>query len=241
MSIATQLAEVRAAIARAAQAAGRDAASVKLVAVSKTKPEEAVREAYAAGQRAFGENYARELAAKAEALADLPGIEWHFIGHLQTNKAKIAAKHAHVVHTVDSAALARELGKRAAKERPPSGPPLPVLVEVNVSGEPQKSGAAASEIADVMRAVQGEASLRLSGLMTVPPAGDLALARKTFETLALLRSLHGGSALLPELSMGMTADLDVAVACGATIVRVGTAIFGERERPPPAPALSPSG
>lgn len=238
MSVASRLAEVRSAIERAARAAGREPASIKLVAVSKTKPEEAVREAYAAGQRAFGENYAQELAAKAEALADLPGIEWHFIGHLQSNKAKYAAKYAQVVHTVDSAALAREVGKRAAKER---STPLPVLVEVNVGSEPQKSGAAASEIADVIRAIQDEAALRLSGLMTVPPAGDLALARKTFETLVLLRNLHGGAAVLPELSMGMTSDLDVAVACGATIVRVGTAIFGERERPPPARPASPSG
>lgn len=228
MSIAAQLAEVRTAIDRAARAAGRDPTSVKLVAVSKTKPAEAVREAYAAGQRAFGENYAQELLTKAEALADLAGIEWHFIGHLQSNKAKIAAKYAHVVHTVDSAALARELGKRAAKERTVV---IPALIEVNVGGEAQKSGAAASEIADVVRAIQDEPALLLAGLMTVPPAGDLALARKTFETLALLRRLHGGAAVLPELSMGMTADLEVAIACGATIVRVGTAIFGEREPP----------
>jgi pyridoxal phosphate enzyme (YggS family) len=232
MSVAARLAEVRSAVASAARAAGRDPASVKLVAVSKTKPVEVVREAYAAGQRAFGENYAQELAAKAEALADLPGIEWHFIGHLQSNKAKFAAKHAHVVHTVDSAALARELGKRAAKERTSR---MPALIEVNVSGEAQKSGASPSEIAEVLRAIQDEPALVLSGLMTVPPAGDLAVAKKTFETLVLLRNLHGGAAVLPELSMGMTADLDVAVACGATIVRVGTAIFGERERAhPPA-------
>jgi pyridoxal phosphate enzyme (YggS family) len=234
VSVAARLAEVHSAIARATHAAGRDPASVKLVAVSKTKPVEAVREAYAAGQRAFGENYAQELAAKTEALADLPGIEWHFIGHLQSNKAKIAAKHAHVVHTVDSTALARELGKRAAKERTS---PMPVLIEVNVSGEPQKSGAAPSEIAEVVRAIQDDPALRLSGLMTVPPAGNLAIAKKTFETLALLRKLHGGAAVLPELSMGMTADLDVAIACGATIVRVGTAVFGERERAP-APAVA---
>jgi pyridoxal phosphate enzyme (YggS family) len=230
VSIAAQLAEVRSTIARAARAAGRDPASVKLVAVSKTKPAEAIREAYAVGQRAFGENYAQELAAKAEALADLPGIEWHFIGRLQSNKARIAAKHAQVVHTVDSVALARELGKRAERERTA---PMPALIEVNVSGEPQKSGASPSEIADVVRAIGEEPALCLSGLMTVPPVGELALAKKTFETLALLRNLHGGPAVLPELSMGMTADLEVAIAAGATIVRVGTAIFGERERTPP--------
>jgi pyridoxal phosphate enzyme (YggS family) len=226
VSVASALAEVRGRIERAAVGAGRDPLAVKLIAVSKTKGPEAVREAYAAGQRAFGENYAQELAVKAEALADLPGLEWHFIGHLQTNKARVAAKHAHVVHTVDSGALARELGKRAAKEGRAS--PLPVLIEVSVGGEAQKAGAAPSEIDEVMRAVQAQPSLALRGLMTMPPAGDLTAARHVFETLVSLRNLHGGPAMLPELSMGMTADLEVAVACGATLVRVGTAIFGAR-------------
>jgi hypothetical protein len=225
VTIAAGLAEVRARIDRAARAAGRDPAAVKLVAVSKTKPPEAVREAYGAGQRAFGENYAQELAAKAEALADLRDVEWHFIGHLQTNKARVAARYAHVVHTVDSAVLARELGKRAAKEGRGA---LPVLIEVSVGGEAQKAGAAPSEIDEVMRAVQAEPALVLRGLMTMPPAGDLAAARRVFETVGSLRNLHGGAAVLPELSMGMSDDLEVAVACGATIVRVGTAIFGAR-------------
>lgn len=226
-TIASRLADVRGRIARAAAAAGRDPSGVRLVAVSKTKPAEAIREAYAAGQRAFGENYAQELASKAEALADLPELEWHFIGHLQTNKARVAARHAHYVHTVDSEALARELGKRAAKEG--RATPLPVLIEVSLGGEAQKAGAAASEIAEVMRAVQAQDSLALRGLMTVPPAGDLEAARRVFETLVSLRNLHGGAAVLPELSMGMTADLEVAIACGATMVRVGTAIFGARD------------
>jgi pyridoxal phosphate enzyme (YggS family) len=227
MSIAARLAEVRARIERAATAAGRDASRVTLVAVSKTKSPEAVREAYAAGQRIFGESYAQELASKAEALADLQDLEWHFIGHLQSNKARVVARHAHAVHTVDSEALARELGKRAAREARVL--PLPVLIEVSVGGEPQKAGAAPSEIAEVMRAVQAQEALALRGLMTVPPAGDRAVARRIFETLVSLRNLHGGAAVLPELSMGMTADLEVAVACGATMVRVGTAIFGARQ------------
>jgi len=226
MTIAERLAEVRARIDAAAKAAGRDPSHVRLVAVSKTKPAEAVREAYEAGQRAFGENYAQELAAKAEALSSLPDIEWHFIGHLQTNKAKVAAKHAHWVHTVDSAALARELGKRVTKENRPH--PFPVLIEVNVSGEPQKAGAAASDIEEVMREVEAHPSLALRGLMTVPPSDDLPAARRIFETLVSLRNLHGGPPVLPDLSMGMTADLEIAVACGATLVRVGTAIFGPR-------------
>jgi len=225
LTLAERLAAVQARIARAATAAGREAAEIKLVAVSKSQPAEVIRRAHDAGQRAFGESYAQELALKAEALADLAGIEWHFIGHLQTNKAKIVAKHADVVHSVDSEVLARELGKRAARERT-SG--LAVLIEVNVAREPQKAGAAPSEIEDVIRAVRAEPSLVLRGLMTVPPAGDPAAARSVFGALATLRNLHGGPGALPELSMGMSADFEAAIACGSTCVRVGTAIFGER-------------
>jgi pyridoxal phosphate enzyme (YggS family) len=222
--IADALEQVRARIDRAARAAGRDPATVKLVAVSKTNPAEAIREAYAGGQRAFGENYAQELDVKSRELADLD-VEWHFIGHLQSNKAKLIARAAHVTHTVDSAVLASVLGKRVATE---GRGPMPVFIEVNVSGELQKHGARASELADVMEAVRAEPALALRGLMTMPPAGDLALAKTTFETLASLRQLHGGVAALPDLSMGMSDDLEVAVACGATLVRVGSAIFGAR-------------
>jgi pyridoxal phosphate enzyme (YggS family) len=225
MSVAERLAQVRARIERAAHASGRSPGDVKLIAVSKTKPIDAIREAYASGQRAFGENYAQELSAKAEALADLAELEWHFIGHLQTNKARVAARFAHVVHTVDSAALVRELGKRAGKERTS---PLAVLIEVNIGGEAQKAGASPGEIEEVMLAVRAQPSLALRGLMTLPRAGDPDAARKTFETLALLRNLHGGATALPELSMGMSEDLEIAVTCGATFVRVGRAIFGER-------------
>jgi pyridoxal phosphate enzyme (YggS family) len=226
MSIAENLALVRARIDRAAAESGRDVRAIRLVAVSKTKGPDAVRAAYAAGQRDFGENYAQELAGKAEALRDLAGLAWHFIGHLQTNKARIVAKHAQVVHTVDSEGLARELGKRVARERP--GAPMAVLVEVNVGAETQKAGVTPGDLADVVRAVREQPSLALRGLMTMPPAGDLAEARRVFETLVTLRNLHGGAAALPELSMGMTDDLEVAIACGATMVRVGTAIFGPR-------------
>jgi pyridoxal phosphate enzyme (YggS family) len=224
IDVAANLHEVRARIAEAAAACGRAPGDVRLVAISKTKPPAAVREAYAAGQRAFGESYAQELAAKAEALADLADIEWHFVGHLQTNKARVVARWARVVHSLDSVALARELGRRAAKE----GAVIQVLVEVKVAGEPQKAGASPSEIGEIVAEVQAQGALALRGLMTVPPAGDLRAARSTFETLALLRNMHGGRDVLPELSMGMSGDLEVAVACGATYVRVGTAIFGER-------------
>jgi pyridoxal phosphate enzyme (YggS family) len=225
VSVAERLAAVRARIEAAARAAGRRPDEVMLVAVSKGHPAETIREAYAAGQRVFGESYAQELATKVGALTGLAAIEWHFVGHLQTNKAKIVVEHASAVHSVDSEALARELGKRAARARTR---PLPVLIEVNVAHEPQKAGAAPSELADVMRAVAAQPALSLRGLMTVPPAGDLDVARRTFATLVTLRNLHGGAAVLPELSMGMTADLEVAVECGSTAVRVGTAIFGER-------------
>jgi pyridoxal phosphate enzyme (YggS family) len=226
VTIAESLAAVKARIARAAEACGRAPSSVKLVAVSKTKSPDAIREAYAAGQRAFGENYAQELEAKARALADLGDVEWHFIGHLQTNKAKVVARVAHVVHTVDSAVLAREIAKRARAAA--RGAPIPVLVEVNVGAEPQKHGASPGELAEVIAAIRAEPALALRGLMTMPPAGDLEKARRVFEALVTLRNLHGGVALLPELSMGMTDDLEVAIACGATLVRVGTAIFGAR-------------
>ena len=219
------LAQVKARIARAVEACGRDPATVKLVAVSKTKPPEAIREAYAAGQRAFGENYAQELEQKARALVDLADIEWHFIGHLQTNKAKVVARVAHVVHTVDSAGLARELAKRVSAT---GRAPLPVLVEVNVGGEAQKHGAPPGELASVLAAVRAESALALRGLMTMPPAGDLDKARNVFEALVSLRDLHGGAEILRELSMGMSDDLEIAIACGATFVRVGTAIFGAR-------------
>jgi pyridoxal phosphate enzyme (YggS family) len=224
VSVAEGLARVRARIDRAARESGRSPQDVKLIAVSKTKPVASIREAHALGQLAFGENYAQELATKAEALTDLADIEWHFIGHLQTNKAKVVAKFAHTVHAVDSVALVRVLGKRAAGR----ASSLPVLIEVNVGREPQKAGAAPSEIQDVMAAVRAEPSLALRGLMTMPPAGDLPGARRAFEALSLLRNLHGGVAALPELSMGMSEDLEIAVACGASCVRVGRAIFGER-------------
>jgi hypothetical protein len=225
VSVASGLAAVRDRIARAAEAASRRPEEILLVAVSKTKPASLVREAYEAGQRDFGENYAQELVQKADELADLVDARWHFIGHLQTNKAKLVARAAHVVHTVDSPALARELGKRVKKEGRLER--LPVLVEVNVGGEPQKHGVTAADLGAILDAVEAEPSLQLRGLMTMPPH-DIEAARRAFEALASLRNLHGGKARLPDLSMGMSDDLEVAIACGATVVRVGTAIFGSR-------------
>jgi PLP dependent protein len=214
-----RLEAVHARIAKAAASAGRDPASIRLVAVSKTMPASAIREAHEAGQRDFGENYAQELAQKATELADLSDLRWHFIGHLQSNKAKVVAPLAHLVHSVDSVSLAKGLAKRAPGR-------LAVLVEVN-AGEEQKSGAREADVPALLEAIEAQESLDLRGLMTVPPA-DLDATRRAFERLARMRDELGGPARLPELSMGMSADLEIAVAAGATIVRIGTAIFGAR-------------
>ncbi len=224
MSIAERLQEVEARLAKACVDAARPRDSVLLVAVSKTHPASAIRQAYALGLRDFGESYAQELAEKAEALADLKDVRFHFIGHLQSNKAKLVSAHAQVVHTVHSASIARELGKRAAAE----GRQLAVLLEVNVGGEAQKHGCAPGDLPALLAAVRAEASLEVRGLMTIPP-DDATLARKAFRDLAELRDASGGITQLPELSMGMSGDLELAVAAGATMVRIGTALFGPRE------------
>ena len=227
-SVRARLTSVRERIARAAVAVGRDPSEVRLVAVSKLKSTALIREAYACGQRDFGENYALELASKAEELAELTDLHWHFIGHLQSNKARFVAKAAHCIHSIDGSSLARELGKRAAKEgRGLDREPLPVFVEVNVGGEAQKHGASASGLLEVLDSVDSQPSLVLRGLMTMPPP-SLDAARRAFEALVSLRALHGGARRLPELSMGMSDDLEVAIACGSTLVRVGSAIFGAR-------------
>ena len=227
MSIAQALADVRRRIADVAEASGRDAESVRLIAVSKTQPAAAVREAYAAGQRDFGENYVQELLQKAEELRELRDLRWHFIGHLQRNKAKQVAPLASLVHTIDGLELARELAKRVAALGPERR--LPVLVEVSIAGEEQKHGAAPQDLAELFQGIEQLPQLWLRGLMCVPPlTEDAAGARPHFDALSRLREQHGGAPRLPELSMGMTHDLEHAVAAGATLVRVGTAIFGAR-------------
>lgn len=236
MSVAEGLCEVRERIERATRAAARSPGSVSLLAVSKLQPPSAIREAYQLGQRDFGENYVQELVAKAEALSDLAELRWHLIGHLQRNKARKVATLATGVHSVDSLELVAELGKRvaaASEERARHlGPKLirlEISIEVNIAGEAQKSGAALGELGLLLEAVEKEPALRLRGLMCVPPVtASPAEARPYFEQLAALRRAHGGEARLPELSMGMTSDLEPAIAAGATCVRVGTAIFGAR-------------
>ena len=226
--IAEALDRVRARLAAALASAGRAPGCVRLVAVSKFQPASAIREAYAAGQRDFGENYVQELQQKAAELADLSDLRWHMIGHLQRNKARIVVGLAALVHTVHSPELARELDKRAGEH---GDLRVSALVEVNVAGEAQKSGCSPEALPEVLSALERAPNLRLAGLMCVPPlTEDPSGARPFFDALVRLRELHGGAQRLPELSMGMTSDLEYAVAAGATIVRVGTAIFGERPK-----------
>jgi PLP dependent protein len=223
MSLAERLAAVESRIARACENAGRQRAEVTLVAVSKGHPAEQLRAAYALGIRDFGENYAQELESKARDLADLADLRFHFIGHLQSNKAKLIVQHAWCMHTVDTASLARELDRRASA----LAKTLPVLAEVNVGGEAQKHGVMPGELAELVAAIDAAPNLKLLGLMTIPPDDD-ARTRAAFDSLSVLRKLHGGESRLPWLSMGMSDDLEVAIAMGATHIRVGTAIFGPR-------------
>ncbi|MGC4069627.1 MAG: YggS family pyridoxal phosphate-dependent enzyme [Polyangiaceae bacterium] len=244
--IAENLSVVRSRIARAAELAGREPSSIRLVAVSKLMPSEAIREAYAAGQRDFGENYVQELVRKAEELQDLPELRLHLIGHLQTNKVKAVVGSVSMIQSVSSVRLVSELEKRLSvlpkthgtrwpapfpSERNASQTRLPILVEVNVGGEAQKSGCAPAEANAILEAIEGSPHLCAHGLMTVPPFDlDPQQARPHFDRLRLLRDELGGVGRLPELSMGMTLDLEEAILAGATLVRVGTAIFGERPR-----------
>lgn len=218
MDVAASVATVRARIAEACARARRDPSSVRLIAVSKTKPLELLRQALSAGQTVFGENYAQELKEKSEALG--AGVEWHFIGALQTNKAKVVVGRASLIHTCDRLALAQELSKRAKA----AGVEQRVLLEVNVGREPQKAGALPEDAAALLDEVRALPSLRCDGLMCIPPAdGD---PRPHFRALRELAARLG----LAELSMGMTADFESAIEEGATLVRVGTAIFGERAK-----------
>ncbi len=208
MTVAERLAGVRAAVPP----------GVTLVAVSKAQPAAAIREAHAAGQRHFGENYVQEWRDKAQALADLGDLAWHFVGSLQTNKVKYLVGRVALVHTVDRLDLAREISRRSVQ----AGATTPVLVEVNVAAEPSKAGCAPAEVPALVAAARELPGLEVRGLMCIPPAeGD---PRAHFRALRALRERLA----LAELSMGMSADYRTAIEEGATIVRVGTAIFGER-------------
>lgn len=223
--IAANLQAVRSRIEGAAIAARRDPATVALLAVSKTWPADAVREAAAAGQGAFGENYVQEGVDKAAELGGL-NLEWHFIGPLQSNKTRAVANAFAWVHSVDRLKIA----DRLSVQRDVHLPPLNVCIQVNVSGEDSKSGVAPDEARSLAHAVAALPRLRLRGLMCIPePTDDEALLRSRFATLRTLKdALVADGLALDTLSMGMSHDLEAAIGEGATIVRVGTAIFGAR-------------
>lgn len=225
-NLAGRLAAVRARIAAAAARAGRDPAAVKLVAVGKTHPAGLIREAFGAGQRDIGENRIQEALGKLDELADLP-IAWHLIGHLQRNKARQAVGRFALIHSVDSARLIEALEAEAAR----AGVIQPILLQLNLSGEASKFGAAAEELPALLDAVAGAPHLRAEGLMTIPPYDeDPEKSRPIFRRLRrLLESIPAGGPLAARhLSIGMSNDFEVAVEEGATLVRVGTTIFGER-------------
>ena len=226
-TIPDNIQQVRARIAAACDSALRPVQSVTLLCVSKTFGADAVRAAFDAGERRFGENFVHEGVDKIAALADLrPAIEWHLIGPLQSNKTRVAAEQFDWVHSLDRLKVAQRL----SEQRPPQLPPLNVCLQVNISGEPSKSGLAPDEVADVAHAVAKLPRLALRGLMAIPePAEDFASQRAPHRALRELRDDLARSGLaLDTLSMGMSADLEAAIAEGATIVRIGTAIFGKR-------------
>jgi len=225
-TIADNLTALAARIHNAAQAAGRDPASVRLLAVSKTKPASAIREIYAAGVRDVGENYLQEALAKQQELRDLPLI-WHFIGPIQSNKTKAIAEHFDWVHSVDRLKIAQRL----SEQRPAGLPPLNICLQVNVSGEDSKSGCAPADLPALAKDVAALPNLRLRGLMAIPePTEDRAAQEAAFASLNQLQASLGLG--LDTLSMGMSHDLEAAIAQGATWVRIGTALFGARQYGP---------
>jgi pyridoxal phosphate enzyme (YggS family) len=229
-TVASRLQAVKARIARVAQSVDRQPDEITLLVASKTHPAERVREAWLAGQTIFGENYLQEALAKMPALADLQ-IEWHFIGPIQSNKTKRIAENFSWVHSVDRVKIA----DRLAKDRSESLPPLQICLQVNVSGEASKSGVAPEELAHLAAHVVRLPRLKFRGLMAVPELTTAtALQRSQFHMLwELFDRLKRGGYELDTLSMGMSEDMDIAIAEGATMVRVGTAIFGPRRYPIP--------
>lgn len=225
---ANRLAEVRDRIVHACERAERDPAEVSLIAVSKRQPVEAIRAAFEAGQTAFGENYLQEGTDKQDALADLP-INWHFVGPLQSNKSKTAAERFDWVHTVDRYKIAQRL----ARDRQAAGltEPLDCCIQVNVSGEASKSGVAPDSVDALAKSMAELPGLRLRGLMTLPePADDETRQRAPFARLRELQEgLRADGLALDTLSMGMSADLEAAILEGATLVRIGSAVFGPRD------------
>ncbi|BBE08264.1 gipr001608 alanine racemase, n-terminal protein [Mycoavidus cysteinexigens] len=227
--IASRLNTIRQRIANAARIAGRSEATISLLAVSKTFSAAMIRSAYAAGQASFGENYMQEALEKIEALADLRAqLEWHFIGPLQSNKTKWAATHFDWVHSVDRLKLAQRL----SEQRPTHLPPLNICLQVNLSGEASKSGVAPADAISLAHALTTLPRLKLRGLMAIPaPADTLDAQRLAYRKLSqLFDALRTEGLALDTLSAGMSADLEAAILEGATLVRIGSAIFGMRAR-----------
>ena len=222
-SIALRLEQVRVRIAAAVSNAGRHLSNVRLIAVSKTQPAAALREAYSQGQRDFGENYLQEALSKQAELADLD-IVWHFIGPIQSNKTRALASHFQWVHTLDRLKIAQRL----SEQRPAELPPLNVCIQVNISSEETKSGISLTELPALANAVAKLPRLKLRGLMAIPaPTAALEQQRAAFSTLRkAMENLHIDN--LDTLSMGMSDDLEAAIGEGSTMVRIGTAIFGKR-------------
>jgi pyridoxal phosphate enzyme (YggS family) len=231
-TIGDNLQAVRERIADAARAAGRDPATIALLAVSKTHPAPRVLEAIEAGLHAFGENYVQEAVHKMDAVRGVAGpaaaLEWHLIGPLQSNKTRVVAERFDWVHTIER----EKIAQRLSEQRPPSCAPLNVLVQVNVSGEASKSGADPQAAIALAQVIARLPRLRLRGLMAIPePTGDAALQRARFRLLSeLLEAARARGLAVDTLSMGMSDDMEAAIAEGATMVRIGTAIFGARER-----------
>lgn len=228
-AIASNLQAVIGRVSAAAAAAGRSPSEIELLAVSKTWPVSAVQEAMAAGQRAFGENYVQEGVDKVLALrsAAVPGLCWHFIGPLQSNKSRLVAEHFDWVHSVDRLKLA----ERLSAQRPSHLPDLQICLQVNISGEASKSGCAPDELLPLAKAVSTLPRLCLRGLMAIPePESEPSRQVLPFRRLqTLLADLNASGLKLDTLSMGMSHDLEAAISAGATMVRIGTAIFGERK------------
>jgi PLP dependent protein len=228
-NIVDNICAVRAQITQAAQLAGRAPQSIQLLAVSKTRQADELRQAFAAGQQAFGENYLQESLDKIAALTDL-AIEWHFIGPIQSNKTRPIAEHFHWVHSVDRAKVARRL----SEQRPADMAPLNICLQVNISAEASKSGCRPSDVPALAREVAQLPRLKLRGLMAIPAATeDSQQQQRAFGDLRrLLQQLQTELPQLDTLSMGMSADLEAAISEGASIVRIGTAIFGPRHSAP---------
>lgn len=228
-TIAERLDSARKGIDQAANNAHRPPNSIKLLAVSKTKPVSDIMEAYEAGQRMFGENYVQEGVEKAQALAHLNDIEWHMIGPIQSNKTKVVAEHFDWVQSIDR----EKIAKRLNDQRPANLPPLNVCVQINIDDEQSKSGVKPRELADLITFIQSQENLRLRGLMAIPKADPTADEQNM--SLSKLKEIfdhyHNSLTNFDTLSVGMSSDMQAAILNGSTMVRIGTAIFGKREYP----------